>query len=126
MLKSLRKHKSVTSAAKAALILRGFYGTAEAVPLSKTGSEVQAKSVAADAPYAPEMIQTVATERQVTADGRVLVTRMVMVRAYNVSNPDASESVPDVQESQPTQKLQQVVHRYAAVPVQGGWLVFQL
>lgn len=78
---------------------------------------------------APEVIQTVATTRQVTADGRVLVTRMVTVRAYNVSGPGVDRSVSDAQDShtEPAQKTQQqFVHPYAAVPVQGGWLVFQL
>jgi hypothetical protein len=82
---------------------------------------------------APEVVQTVATARQVTADGRVWVTRMVVVRAYDVSAADAGRSVSDVPmaEAQPVgtvqqQSKQQQVRPYAAVPVQGGWLVFQL
>jgi hypothetical protein len=53
---------------------------------------------------------------------RVVLTTMTV--------PDASESAPSDATGQPaasdTQDAQQQVHRYAAVPVRGGWLVFQL
>ena len=85
--------------------------------------------------YAPEVIQTVATTRQVTADGRVLVTRMVTVSAYNVSSAatqpvEQTQPISDTSGAAPHQQSTparpQMVHGYAAVPVRGGWLVFQL
>ena len=147
---------ALTSAAKAANLAKAAYGTAEAVPLSKTDVVARKTNAVAmqrtntevlrsaqddklgidDASMGnePEVIQTVATTRQVTADGRVLVTRMVTVSAYNVSSAtppveqtqpisDASGAAP---QRQSTPARQQMVHGYAAVPVRGGWLVFQL
>jgi len=107
---------------------------AEAVPLSNSGSEARPKAIAVEGSYGPEVIQTVATTRQVTADGRVLVTRMVTVSAYNVSSAATqpvgqTQPISDRSEAAPQQRTparQQMVHGYAAVPVRGGWLVFQL
>jgi len=69
---------------------------------------------------APQMIQTVATTRQVAQDGDVVVTRWVTVTAYG---PDSRRSVSDAPQQEITEHQ---VPSYAAVPVQGGWLVFQL
>jgi beta-lactamase regulating signal transducer with metallopeptidase domain len=92
--------------------------------------------------FAPRMIQTVATTQQVTSYGDVVVTRWVTVTAVNASTINASALNPLArgnnrsdgsaqpaegrpQQSVPIQQQQQV-RPYAAVPVQGGWLVFQL
>jgi len=73
------------------------------------------------------MIQTVATMQQVDADGGVVVTRLMMVRAYGRTGANASRTVSDgPQAPAESNAAQQQVPRYAAVPVQGGWLVFQL
>ena len=129
----------VTSAAKAARPTTAVYGIAEVVPLSRTDvvasqSAGMTREMAEPQTYAPELIQTVATTRQVTADGRVLVTRMVTVSAYNVSSAATqpvgqTQPISDRSEAAPQQRTparQQMVHGYAAVPVRGGWLVFQL
>jgi beta-lactamase regulating signal transducer with metallopeptidase domain len=87
---------------------------------------------------APQIVQTVATmTRQMTANGEVVLTRWVSVTAVNVSawntsprddnrsdgSTQPAQGAP--QQSAPGQQHQQV-RPYAAVPVQGGWLVFQL
>jgi hypothetical protein len=102
-------------------------GTARAVPLSKTET-VPYPAVSANRTVgATRMVQTVATTRQMMADGDLVVTRLVMVRAYHVSSPDASQSVPDSPEPQSqSTPVSEQARPYAAVPVQGGWLVFQL
>ena len=68
---------------------------------------------------APQMFETVATRRQVTPDGEVIVTRWVTVSAVNDSNGDTAATGP---RRSPTPQAVQAI----AVPVQGGWLVFQL
>jgi len=88
---------------------------------------VSARANAAGRPAESQMIQTVATMRQVDADGGVVVTRLMTVRTYGRSGSDASRTVSDVaQSAAESDDAQQQVPRYAAVPVQGGWLVFQL
>ena len=125
--KTVAQAPALTTMAKAEIPTEVGYGRAEGAPSSNTDSEIQAGSLAGDS---PEVIQTVATTRQVTADGRVLVTRMVTVRAYNVGGPRATRPVSNVNEpaADTAQSVQQsqFVHPYAAVPVQGGWLLFQL
>jgi beta-lactamase regulating signal transducer with metallopeptidase domain len=66
------------------------------------------------------MIQTVATMRQVTPEGDVVVTRWM---AVTTSSEDTNGQV--LRNAAPSQSAQQV-KPYAAVPVQGGWLIFQL
>jgi hypothetical protein len=70
------------------------------------------------------MVQAVATTRQVSGDGDVVVTRWVSVTWNASSNADGGRSVSDMPQAESTQ--QQQIRPYAAVPVQGGWLVFQL
>jgi hypothetical protein len=100
--------------------------------VARQGERVEASEVAVSAPasrrraaYPPaHMVQTVATTRQVNGDGNVVVTRWVSVTTWNASsNADGGRSVSDLQVD-PAE--QQQVRPYAAVPVQGGWLVFQL
>jgi len=51
----------------------------------------------------------------------------MMVRAYGRTGANASRTVSDgPQAPAESDSAQQQVPRYAAVPVQGGWLVFQL
>ena len=122
--------EDLTSAAKAELLISDGYGTAEAVPLSKTGSSEQARISGHGEILGPRVIRTVATTRQVADDGAVIVTRSVTFTAWNAAarNPDASRSVSDSPQPQGerSQLQQQQLHRYAAIPVQGGWLLFQL
>jgi hypothetical protein len=97
----------------------------------RQGESVEASELAVSAPaprrraaYQPaHMVQTVATTRQVSGDGDVVVTRWVSVTWNASSNADGGRSVSD---SQADPAEQQQVRPYAAVPVQGGWLVFQL
>jgi Zn-dependent protease with chaperone function len=135
--------RNVTSAAKAVLVKAAADGTAEAVPLSKTesmlgsNSSVQSRSTRADSlvqssaseqnpAYAPRMIQTVATTRQVSEDGDVVVTRWVSVSSWDSNRSDESAQAAQGASQQGGPVQQQQVRPYAAVPVQGGWLVFQL
>ena len=88
---------------------------------------VSARTDAGARPAESQMIQTVATMQQVDADGGVVVTRLMMVRAYGRTGANASRTVSDgPQAPAESNAAQQQVPRYAAVPVQGGWLVFQL
>ena len=88
---------------------------------------VSARADAGARPAESQMIQTVATMQQVDADGGVVVTRLMMVRAYGRTGANASRTVSDgPQAPAESNAAQQQVPRYAAVPVQGGWLVFQL
>ncbi|HKO19895.1 MAG TPA: hypothetical protein VJU82_13510, partial [Acidobacteriaceae bacterium] len=99
---------------------------------SNMDSTANPEAVAQRAMYSPRVIQTVATTRQVMADGEVLVTRSVTFTALDVASrsPATSRPVSDVPQPESQQdaraQQQQFIHPYAAVPVQGGWLVFQL
>jgi hypothetical protein len=88
---------------------------------------VSARTDAGARPAESQMIQTVATMQQVDADGGVVVTRLMTVRAYGRTGANASRTVSGgPQAPAESNAAQQQVPRYAAVPVQGGWLVFQL
>jgi Zn-dependent protease with chaperone function len=130
------------------------YGTAKAVPLTKTDSGVahygaaQALPAAeADVAYrdsddgggragtrseqqAARVVQqwVVVTEWR-SEDGSSLsqTSRMVMTTAAT-ENPAARANrlQSDMDPAPEMQPEQEQVHRYAAVPVRGGWLVFQL
>ena len=83
----------------------------EGVPL--TGARTDART------DAPRVFETIATTRQMTPDGHVVVTRWVQVSSQN--DDDSQDGV-----SQSGASGAQQGHPYAAVPVRGGWLVFQL
>jgi hypothetical protein len=86
--------------------------------------------------FGPRMIQTVATTRQVTSYGDVVVTRLVTLTAVNASamntsargnnRSDGSTQPAQGRPQQSAPVQQQQARPYAAVPVQGGWLVFEL
>ena len=91
----------------------------------KTGSSERSRATV-PAMYAPRIVQTMAT-RQVTADGEVIVTQSMTFTSWNAAarGADTSRSVTDTPaQDRPVQ--QQLIRSFAAVPVQGGWLVFQL
>ncbi|MDP9051376.1 MAG: M56 family metallopeptidase, partial [Acidobacteriota bacterium] len=115
------------------------YGTAEAVPLTRHES---AKTIVGQSPssagsayrdFAGSDRMMFPPERQARVTQGVVVTswlgedgsRMVMTTA-TTENPAAraSRTVSDMTPA-PEQDSEQV-HPYAAVPVRGGWLVFQL
>jgi beta-lactamase regulating signal transducer with metallopeptidase domain len=68
----------------------------------------------------PSMVQTVATTREFTPDGDVVVTRWVTVSPRN-----SVSSVADSAHAMRFRGVQAGVP-FAAFPVQGGWFVFQL
>jgi beta-lactamase regulating signal transducer with metallopeptidase domain len=75
----------------------------------------------------PRMVRTVATTRQVSEEGDVVVTRWVSVTSWDSNRSDGStQPAQGAQRPSAAVQQQQIVRRYAAVPVQGGWLVFQL
>jgi beta-lactamase regulating signal transducer with metallopeptidase domain len=62
---------------------------------------------------------------------RVVLTAMTLPNAAEASARGSEDDAPNAAagpaaEGQPQQDVPQQVHRYAAVPVRGGWLVFQL
>ena len=69
---------------------------------------------------APRVVETIETTRQLTPDGHVVVTRWVQVSSFDEGGRRAGFG--DGMTALPVQQ----VRPYAAVPVQGGWLVFQL
>jgi hypothetical protein len=68
----------------------------------------------------PGMVQTVATTREFTPEGEVVVTRWV-----TMSPKRSVSSVTDSAHAMRFRGVQSGIP-FAAFPVQGGWLVFQL
>ena len=84
-------------------------------------------------PY--RVVETVSSSQEVLAGGEVVITRWVAVSSVGTQKTRAVQGIAnprrdfgDSQDLQGSQKEQLTapVHSYAAVPVQGGWLVFQL
>lgn len=124
--------KAVMAKAGAAEIPPSSFRAGSEDLMSKTDAMAKPAAVAQRAMYLPRVIQTVATTRQVMTDGEVVVTRSLTFTAVNVvsrvrgsSHLSSDASEPEPQQNAQTQQ-QQFVPRYAAVPVQGGWLLFQL
>jgi beta-lactamase regulating signal transducer with metallopeptidase domain len=101
-------------------------------PLHKVSTPAKAidvKERQMEAPEPYQVIETVSSTRQVLPDGQLIVTRWVAVTSVGQGNTrvvqTAARPQNDFDGSEP-QQTTPPLHRYAAVPVQGGWLVFQL
>jgi beta-lactamase regulating signal transducer with metallopeptidase domain len=114
------------------------YGTAKAVSLTRTDAAGKTEVASSDSAaedrvvahpeQRPERVMqwVVVTEWQ-GEDGASRTSRMVMTTA-TTTNPAGRTSrvhsdMDSISDEQPDQEQ---AHRYAAVPVRGGWLVFQL
>jgi beta-lactamase regulating signal transducer with metallopeptidase domain len=114
------------------------YGTAEAMPLSKT--DVSERSDADQSMHLPGQrtmrLQWVVVTAWQGEDGSrlVLTTARTDAPLRQISDTPVTGDAPELQQQQVQQQSQPVrqqqpadqVHPYAAVPVRGGWLVFQL
>jgi hypothetical protein len=104
-----------------------------AIPVSIPTMEGSGFQPETTQPY--RVVETVSSTREVLAGGEVVITRWVAVSSVGTQKTRAVQGIAnpqrdfgDSQDFQGSQKEQLTapVHSYAAVPVQGGWLVFQL
>ena len=80
-------------------------------------------------PQPDQMVETVSSARQVVGDGQVVIMRWVTVTSVGQQKTRAVQTIQKSRtdfDSQQEQQPAPPVPSYAAVPVQGGWLVFQL
>jgi Zn-dependent protease with chaperone function len=123
----------------------GFYGTGKPAPISKTavGNTAVARSSIAAHKNQAAVVQTSenadgqrrllayrlvrAIEQQMArGEQRVVVTSWSTADDSRMTMTSVNAVSEDASQDQVRQDLQDRDHRYAAVPVRGGWLVFQL